>query len=244
MGRFYPTSYGPHQAGRKRRGLRLSLGVFRHRSHQERPVAWHGQGRLLDFGCGAGHFLEFMRRRHWQVTGLDVSVQAVERVRRELGLRALAGTLPHPELLPASFDVVTMWHALEHLHDPLKTLQEIHRLLVPGGRLLIEVPNIASQGFQWFRHAWYGLELPRHLVHFTPQTLQQMVNRAGFRTGRVRMVARANWLRLSVKLARRHERPTFWHRWLATKWGARLTNCYCQFLGRSEVMQLTAERPA
>ena len=135
---------------------------------------------MLDFGCGGGSFLARMHERSWQVTGLDVSHAAVQRIRNELGLDALFGTLPHPQLEPGSFDVITMWHSLEHVHSPLNVLREAHRLLARGGRLYVAVPNIDSLPFRWFGSAWYGLDLPRHLTHFSPWTLQLMLERAGF----------------------------------------------------------------
>src|SRR5207253_8058958 len=100
-----------------------------------RTLPWPGPGRLLDFGCGNGSFLHRVRKQGWDATGLDVARLAVQGARNETSAGVLVGTLPHPELLPASFDVVTMWHALEHVHDPLAVLAEARRLLAPGGRL-------------------------------------------------------------------------------------------------------------
>ena len=100
------------------------------------PEAWLaaliGRGRLLDFGCGAGAFLERMHRQGWEVTGMDASPEMVEEIRTKLRFRVLVGTLPHPELTPESFDAVSMWHALEHVHQPRETLYEAWRLLSPG----------------------------------------------------------------------------------------------------------------
>src|SRR5262249_34256030 len=138
---------------------------------ERRVLPWHGNGRLLDFGCGGGSFLERMHKQGWSRVGLDTSEAAVRSIRSELGLAAPVGTLPHPELAPESFDVITMWHALEHVHAPLDVLREAHRLLAPGGRLLVAVPNIASWPFRWFGRDWFGLDLPRHLTHFEPETL-------------------------------------------------------------------------
>jgi SAM-dependent methyltransferase len=183
-----------------------------------------------------------MSQKGWQVTGLDLSAATVQRLRSELGLNALSGTLPHPALAPQSFEVVTMWHVLEHVHQPLQVLREAHRLLVPSGLLLIEVPNLASLGFQWFGEAWYGLELPRHLSHFTPQTLQAMLRRAGFQAGPIQMVPRTNWFRYSVQLACRISPPKLWHGWLKTKLGSRLTTWYAHRHEQTETMRVTAQR--
>src|SRR5260221_105975 len=143
---------------------------------------------------GGGRGPPSARRRHaqaggcvvapgWQVRGLDVSASAVAEVQPQRRLPALVGSLPHHELRRATFDVITMWHSLEHVHAPLEVLREAHRLLAPGGRLVVAVPNIDSLPFRWFGNAWYGLDLPRHLTHFAPRTLQMMLERAGFRPG-------------------------------------------------------------
>src|SRR5207249_972451 len=144
IGQFYPTTYRPHGRSRHkpRRGRWSPLAAFLGRPCVERrALPWHGRGRLLDFGCGGGSFLERMKHQGWQVTGLDVSAETVERIRDELGVRALTGTLPHAELEAGAFDVVTMWHSLEHVHDRLGVLRAAYDLLTPGGRLMVAVPN-------------------------------------------------------------------------------------------------------
>jgi 2-polyprenyl-3-methyl-5-hydroxy-6-metoxy-1,4-benzoquinol methylase len=163
-------------------------------------VPWHGQGRLLDFGCGGGKFLRRMHALGWDVAGIDFSETSVRAV-REAGLRVIQGTLPHPQLPPSSFDVVTMRHALEHVPDPQSVLRAARELLAPGGRLVIQVPNYNAWEVDYFGDAAVGLDLPRHLTHFTPQTLAAMLERAGFRPIRVRSRARPSWIRKAAKLA-------------------------------------------
>jgi SAM-dependent methyltransferase len=214
----------------------------RKRHAESKGLPWHGEGRLLDFGCGGGSFLARMHRQGWQVTGLDISTTAVQRVRGELGLRVFVGSLPHPELRPASFDVITMWHSLEHVHEPLEVLREAHRLLVPGGRLVIAVPNIDSLPFRWFGAAWYGLDLPRHLTHFAPWTLQVMLERVGFRVGQIRMAGHSGWLRSSARLACQTGRATFWHWCLKRKLVSRLATWYCFITSQSDCILVMAER--
>src|SRR5207302_5160945 len=90
IGQFYPEQYHPHHARARRTRWWRRLPLLRNRRHKaNQAIAWHGQGRLLDFGCGCGEFLLRMHREGWQVTGLDVSAAAVARVRGDLGLRAL-----------------------------------------------------------------------------------------------------------------------------------------------------------
>src|SRR5207244_3077368 len=107
----------------------------------------------------------------WYVTGLDFSPRMVRHVRDRLGLPAIEGTLPHPALAPGSFEAITMSQSLEHVHDPLQVLRAAHDLLTPGGKVVVAVPNIGSLPFRWFGAAWFGLDVPRHLIHFEPLTL-------------------------------------------------------------------------
>jgi 2-polyprenyl-3-methyl-5-hydroxy-6-metoxy-1,4-benzoquinol methylase len=205
-------------------------------------MAPHGQGRLLDFGCGDGSFLQRMRRQGWQVTGLDVCAPLVECLQTELELNVLHGNLPHPDLKPGSFDVITMWHSLQHMHSPVDVLREAHRLLVPGGKLVIAVPNIDSYAFRCFGHAWCGLNLPRHLHHFAPWTLYLILHRAGFRIGPVRMTRHSAWLRSSARLACQSPQATRWHHWLRSKAMSRLASWYTCLTNQSDSMMVVAER--
>ncbi len=242
IGQFYPDQYLPHR--RRQRPPTpwwRRLPLLHRRSRREKQLlAWHGQGRLLDFGCGGGAFLEQMHRAGWQVAGVDMSEIAVERVRSELGIRALAGSLPHPELAEQSFDVVTMWHSLEHVHQPLEVLRAAHRLLAPGGQLVVEVPNIDSLPFAWFGQAWFGLDLPRHLTHFVPATLQRLLERAGFEPGPVRRVRHSDWLRASAQLACRLTGGRRWQRWLRAKLPSSLASWYGHLTARSDSIRVTA----
>ena len=243
IGRFYPSVYRPHRAPRQRRRRALDrLRFWRKPKWGNVKILWQGQGRLLDFGCGGGAFLARMHEQGWNVTGLDVCPAAIERVRNQLGLRGILGTLPHPELEPSSFDVVTMWHSLEHVHFPLAVLREVRRLLVPGGRLFIAVPNIDSLPFRWFGSAWYGLDLPRHLTHFAPWTLHLMLERAGFRVGQVQWVRHSQWLRSSARLACDTGRGNFWHKLLTTKPPSRVASRYCRLVNQSDCIMVAAEK--
>src|SRR5262245_19487975 len=198
---FYSANYSPYQKHhQRRRGFRWNpLRLLKQPRVEKRPIPWHGQGRLLDFGCGSGAYLVEMSRLGWNVVGIDASHRMVERIRDELGLRAYAGSLPHLELDSESFDVVTMWHSLEHVHEPVPVLREVRQLLAPGGKVVIAVPNIDSLPFRWFGRHWFGLELPRHLTHFTATSLLQMLQRCGFATEPIEYVRHADWLRTSAK---------------------------------------------
>ncbi len=137
-------------------------------------------GRVLDYGCGTGHFLARAKNSGWQVTGLEPNPGARQAAAARVGqpileARALA-TLP-----PASFDTVTLWHVLEHVHTLNETLAQLVAALKPGGRLLIAVPNPDSLDAQHYRHDWAAYDVPRHLYHFVPDTMRQLLARHGLR---------------------------------------------------------------
>jgi len=135
-------------------------------------------GSLLDIGCGNGYFIARMRSLGWQVSGVDPDPAAVSYGQRQ-GLNILAGTiadLPETE----SYDVITLSHVVEHVADPVDLLRECAKRLRSGdGRLIITTPNINSLGHRLFRKYWRGLEVPRHLVLFSPAGLRSCVERAG-----------------------------------------------------------------
>jgi 2-polyprenyl-3-methyl-5-hydroxy-6-metoxy-1,4-benzoquinol methylase len=247
LAQFYAQDYRPHQFAHARARpphwwQRLPL-LRQGQDLARKALPIHGQGRLLDYGCGSGSFLLRMRRQGWTVTGLDMAEAVVERLRSEFGLHALTGSLPHPALDDASFDVITMWQALEHVHEPLETLQAAHKLLVPGGKLLVSVPNIGSLAFRWFGLAWNGLDLPRHLVHFTPATLRHILQRAGFRAIRIAPVRRSGWLRDSARVAASCFAGTAaWHRWLQGRTLSNLVSWYSYWTRQADCLLATARR--
>jgi SAM-dependent methyltransferase len=114
----------------------------------------------------------------WQVAGVEVDEAAAAKARR-FGGRVHAGDLLEAPFAPAEFDLITALHVLEHVPDPVAAVRRMLGWLAPGGLLVVEVPNAGGLGARLFGRAWSGLELPRHLSHFTPATLEQVVTRAG-----------------------------------------------------------------
>jgi SAM-dependent methyltransferase len=137
--------------------------------------------RLLDVGCGHGWVLNAARRSGWECTGLDFPSEATEFARRELGLDIIEGDFLSAELQGSSYDVISLWHALEHMPDPDAVLKRAQSLLRPDGVLVIGVPNSACRGLLKAGAGWIWLQQPFvHLWHFSERNLPQYLRRAGF----------------------------------------------------------------
>jgi SAM-dependent methyltransferase len=137
------------------------------------------EGRLLDVGFGSGQWLLSMRKRGWQVDGVDFDQQAVQAATK-LGLAVRCGSLEQQNFPKQTFDAVTMSHVIEHLPDPVRTLQECARILKPGGRLILWTPNTSSLGHRLLKRHWLGLESPRHLYLFSPPSMRTLLEQGGF----------------------------------------------------------------
>lgn len=161
---------------------------------------------ILDAGCGNGEFLLRMARAGWEVHGLEPDPVA-SRVARAAGVPVTVATLEDAALPAGSFDVITMNHVIEHLHDPAAALANIHRTLVTDGLLWIATPNLGSAGHRIFHDRWLHLDPPRHLVLFYPTTLGQLLERSGFRPLRWFRACSARWSFANSAAVARDEPP-------------------------------------
>ncbi len=135
-------------------------------------------GKILDYGCGRGDFLLAMKKRGWKITGMesDTNTAAIasKRCRADI-LRANQ----IKEIETESFDVVTLWHVLEHVHNLNETIYELKRILKRTGLLFIAVPNHYCLDARHYGTMWAGYDVPRHLYHFNPQAMQIFFQRHG-----------------------------------------------------------------
>lgn len=167
-------------------------------------VFWLGSkpgGQLLEVGFGNGATLGRLRLLGWNVSGVEFDPVAVD-LARQLGIDARLGSLEDCEYSSSAFDAVVSSHLLEHLPDPRAHLKECHRILRPGGRLVLTTPNAASLGHRLFSHNWRGLEPPRHLHVFGPASIVRLAEEAGFRRVKVSATARGGHIiSQSIRLA-------------------------------------------
>jgi 2-polyprenyl-3-methyl-5-hydroxy-6-metoxy-1,4-benzoquinol methylase len=177
---YYPERYGggsPSTTHREREQA-IESRANRYRRVTINRVCTRA-GRLLDVGCGSGTFMIHMQRRGWTVTGLETSAGNVERARSEYGLGGVVlGRWPD-EVPSGPFRVITMFHLLEHLVDPLEGLRAARTHLEPGGYVVIETPNIKSLPVRLFRSHCTIMDAPRHLYLFDRRTLTAAIRKAG-----------------------------------------------------------------
>jgi 2-polyprenyl-3-methyl-5-hydroxy-6-metoxy-1,4-benzoquinol methylase len=167
-------------------------------------VEWTGEGRLLDFGCGGGKFLRLQRDRGWAVAGIDFNETVARWAREEDGIDVVSGTWPGDAMSGRTFDVITAWHVLEHLPDPVGWMRSAVERLAPGGRLIVACPDSDSWAAQRFGRHWYGLDVPLHFSHFTKHDLARLMEKAGLQVERIRSQHRTRPTIMSSRLSAQH----------------------------------------
>ncbi len=131
--------------------------------------------RLLDVGCGDGSFLVRASQQGWSVAGTELAPAAARVAGLTVG-RSLDDVRD-----AAPFDVVTLWHSLEHMPEPARVVAEIRTVLAPGGAVLVAVPDFGGWQAHLTGRAWLHADVPRHLFHFTAASLTRLLTGAGLR---------------------------------------------------------------
>jgi 2-polyprenyl-3-methyl-5-hydroxy-6-metoxy-1,4-benzoquinol methylase len=145
-----------------------------------RHLAARPGARLLDVGCGNGVFVDRMCQLGWRAEGVDLDPRSVQRAQalgRSVRLASVEEVGQGP---PRCYDAITMSHVIEHLYSPVEALEQLRRLLRPGGTLWIATPNVDSLGHNRFGPHWRGLEVPRHVALFSASSLLDRLRAAGF----------------------------------------------------------------
>ena len=138
-------------------------------------------GKLLDIGCGTGEFLAYCRDHGFKVTGMEPGEKARTFSINNHGIE-VADHLDRLLESGQKFDCITMWHVLEHIHELNETIVRIKKLLTTGGTLVVAVPNSNSPDAQHYGAWWAAYDVPRHLYHFTSDTIRQLFTKHGMQT--------------------------------------------------------------
>lgn len=137
------------------------------------------RGKLLEIGAGGGRYLKRMKKRGWDVEGVDID-QNLQSKLSKLGIKLHLGDVLDLKLPSSSYDVIVMSQTIEHVYRPRETLIEALRLLKPGGKIVITTPNVACHARTLLGPSWRGWEVPRHLHLFSLDTLSNILKSSGF----------------------------------------------------------------
>jgi len=133
---------------------------------------------ILDYGCGTGNFLNYIKKAGWKVAGIEPSEQA-----RQKSTELITSNVYKDinGIHGGKFKIITLWHVLEHIHDLNTTIQELKNRLSKEGYLIIAVPNPNSHDSQYYKSHWAAYDVPRHLWHFTRNTMKPLMAKNGLR---------------------------------------------------------------
>lgn len=178
IGAYYPSdSYVSHTDRPKGLFDRLYFEV--QKRNQKDKLAkirtFCSSGALLDYGCGAGSFMAFMQQNDWEVSGVEINDEAAGIARDRTGASVCAPAQYKME--DERWDVITLWHVLEHLSDLEARMADFERGLKRGGYLFLALPNNASQDAQAFGSDWAAWDVPIHFWHFDRKSMQQLADR-------------------------------------------------------------------
>ncbi|NOU46403.1 MAG: methyltransferase domain-containing protein [Bacteroidales bacterium] len=140
-------------------------------------------GKVLDIGCGTGDFLAVCQRAGFEVSGIEPNPMAAEFAAAKIHRRIFDPSQSN-ELLDSEFDLITMWHVLEHVSDLKVQILELYRLTKSGGKVVIALPNYLSFDAMHYDENWAAWDVPRHLYHFSKQVIDGMMKENGFESGK------------------------------------------------------------
>lgn len=183
LGKFYRGSYLPYH---------LLYGDFKEKAERRfslvESAVGNRLGSLLDVGCSYGFFLNVARTHGWKVKGVEMGSRPAEYSRTKYGLDVFEGPLQQADFADSSFDVVTLFHVIEHARNPLDLLSTIRRILRKGGSLVMLTPNIESLHSQILGKAWTWLSPPDHLFYFSRRSMGLALRKCEFRVASLRSI--------------------------------------------------------
>jgi len=182
LSKYYTTQYYGEDGKRFNFVIEWAIGLVRKSRTKIVSKNKKTPGSILDIGCGRGLMLHYLKQSGWKAEGVEYSPELSRAAKETYGIDVhVAQNIEECKFADESFDAVTILHVLEHVPNPKKTLKEIYRILKPGGICIIEVPNIKSWQARLSHGAWFHIDAPRHLFHFSFRFLKQTLSEIGFK---------------------------------------------------------------
>ncbi len=202
----YPSDYHAYVPAQSKLTRKLQ-SLSRQRTARAHASLAPTAGSILDIGCSTGLLLSAIGDLgRYQLFGVEYDRVAAASARAR-GIQVWEGDFADADIPPNSMDLVIAQHVLEHVLDPIETLRKIMTILKPGGRLAGELPNLDSWDARLFGRYWGGGHAPRHIFHFTPETLTRALHQCGFGETRIEPSLHTGHWALSIQnYLRRHKR--------------------------------------
>jgi 2-polyprenyl-3-methyl-5-hydroxy-6-metoxy-1,4-benzoquinol methylase len=185
IGKFYQSNDYISHTNKANNPINLLYKLVRQYSTTQKikliqSIANKKNGKILDYGVGTGYFLKAIQKEGWKVTGLEPNTAARDLAEQQVGIQIhsdISTILKNND----KFDVITLWHVLEHVHDLNDIFIKLKTLLKEKGKMLIAVPNIDSYDNSTYNEHWAAYDVPRHLYHFNQDSMQTLVMKHGMK---------------------------------------------------------------
>ena len=196
IGIYYPSDYGPYRdiiqpIVESKSKSRLKFFLAKLLNMDSRVLPPIAIGNLLEIGCSSGAYLLEIQKKGWVVEGIEYSSIAARKA-IENGLKVQISSLEDAHAPTQAIDIIAAWMVLEHLHEPVAALKKIRGWLKPNGFLVASFPDSSSLMHKGFGEYCYDLHLPNHLYHYSPKTIEQVLNSAGWQLIKVSWQKNAN----------------------------------------------------
>ncbi|MFA9212646.1 MAG: class I SAM-dependent methyltransferase [Candidatus Methylacidiphilales bacterium] len=186
IGKYYQSDKYVSHAGKKE-GLGIMYKIYdivrNYNIKQKLDLIknYHNSGKLMDLGCGLGYFLDgAVKDKTYHCVGVDVSEEAINYVKDTFGYKVFNEN-ELDSFQENSFEVITQWHVMEHVHYLNERMIQLYKLLKPDGTMFIAVPNSNSWDAKNYKEFWDGYDVPRHLYHFNQNSFKLLMEKHGFK---------------------------------------------------------------
>lgn len=185
MNYYYPDDYGPYVdspfSSGKTLGFKGILYELFKLNSRELPVK---TGYMLEIGCSSGNYMEYVRSLGWNVDGIEFSNKAAQ-IAINKGFNVKIGAIENLGTPDKKYDVIVAWMVMEHLHDPVKVLNNIKKWLKNDGYLVFLVPDTDGAARRIFKNLSFDIQLPTHTFHYNSQSIKTILINSGWSTERI-----------------------------------------------------------